>query len=216
MLGAHPRQLLTTTGMITATWACHLFVNAEQLWLGVGLGVALLGGDDDDDVDRGAARSALAHAALIAAFVAVQYAALACAAAMDPGIIPRWPPSPLIESMPLDVKDRINYCATCKLLRPARAKHCRYCDNCVEAFDHHCPWTGNCVGRRNYRYFLLFVGTTLASTLLVLAHAIMCVTARERGARERGVRERANDRRATNRILIGPSRALVSSREIGL
>ncbi|KAF2703940.1 zf-DHHC-domain-containing protein [Pleomassaria siparia CBS 279.74] len=69
------------------------------------------------------------------------------------------------------------YCKSCNIWRPPRAHHCRVCDNCIETQDHHCVWLNNCVGRRNYRYFFVFVvsGTMLGMFLIAacLAHILI-------------------------------------------
>lgn len=93
----------------------------------------------------------------------------------EPGIIPRRSPSKLLESMNADAREKMQYCHTCRIVRPPRAKHCRYCDNCVEVFDHHCPWTGNCVGVRNYRFFFAFVILTTLSAAICCATSIFLI-----------------------------------------
>ncbi|XP_061350807.1 protein S-acyltransferase 24 isoform X1 [Gastrolobium bilobum] len=57
-------------------------------------------------------------------------------------------------------------CATCKIVRPLRAKHCSTCDRCVEQFDHHCPWVSNCIGKKNKWDFFVFLVLEISAMLV--------------------------------------------------
>lgn len=81
----------------------------------------------------------------------------------------------------IEIKGRtfkLTYCTTCQMYRPPRASHCSRCNNCVDRFDHHCPMVGNCIGKRNYRYFYLFVTSTSIMCVYVLSCNIATIVLR--------------------------------------
>lgn len=109
------------------------------------------------------------------AIVLFTFSMLAMTALRDPGFIPRKPydeAANLNRAMTRDYHINgytvtVKWCTSCNHYRPPRCSHCAVCDNCVEKFDHHCPWVGTCIGRRNYRYFLLFIFSTTLLDLWV-------------------------------------------------
>jgi ankyrin repeat protein len=70
------------------------------------------------------------------------------------------------------------FCVSCGVLRPLRAKHCRACDRCVVKMDHHCGWLNNCVGTENYRAFVVLL---MAMMFIHLTFDWMCYQSVMRG-----------------------------------
>ena len=94
--------------------------------------------------------------------ITLKYCAACGIQALHPATPNRAPARTLPQTAP--TKHRLLACA---LQRPPRASHCRETNRCVDKWDHFCPWVGNSIGRRNYRWFLCFVVTTLVHGLLL-------------------------------------------------
>ncbi|XP_038610320.1 palmitoyltransferase ZDHHC23 isoform X2 [Tachyglossus aculeatus] len=88
----------------------------------------------------------------------------------DPGYLRRpgdgaaGPESPNGRLVLARLESREDWCTQCRLVRPARAGHCRLCQLCVRRMDHHCVWINNCVGESNHRAFLLALSLFLLTS----------------------------------------------------
>ncbi|CAI1590097.1 hypothetical protein SEUBUCD646_0L02990 [Saccharomyces eubayanus] len=74
----------------------------------------------------------------------------------------------------------IKYCPSCRIWRPPRSSHCSTCNICVMVHDHHCIWVNNCIGKRNYRFFLIFLSSAVFSLIFLLVNCAIHI-ARESG-----------------------------------
>ncbi|KAH7346284.1 DHHC palmitoyltransferase-domain-containing protein [Rhexocercosporidium sp. MPI-PUGE-AT-0058] len=98
--------------------------------------------------------------------LSLPYIFLYASAARDPGYIGSENHSQAMSLYPYDftIFHPGQTCNTCKILKPARSKHCSICKRCISKLDHHCIFINNCVGYNNQNYFLLLLWTTAILT----------------------------------------------------
>ena len=88
----------------------------------------------------------------------------------EPGIIPKNHPN-FLNSQQKEENNKIDEnnkeiipiilterrCEICNIFQPPDTFHCSECDNCVMEFKSHYNFVSNCIGKRNFKYFLLFL-----------------------------------------------------------
>ena len=140
MVGVHWRHLLWSFMLISFSWAQYIFLLVPFLMHPVLYAVAIVAWT-------------------------VNTGLLFATAFADPGILPRRHISENTSARDIldDHDDRLlrkeamcflgsQYCRTCSIFRPSRARHCKYCDNCVDIFDHHCPVSLSVPFQHNIQY----------------------------------------------------------------
>ncbi|EQK98338.1 DHHC zinc finger domain-containing protein [Ophiocordyceps sinensis CO18] len=102
----------------------------------------------------------------VAAVVFMPYLFLCLACSSDPGYITHDNHAHHMSLYPYDyaVFHPGNVCRTCRLLKPARSKHCSICKRCIARADHHCAFINSCVGYGNHHWFLLLLFSTAVLT----------------------------------------------------
>lgn len=134
--------------------------------------------------------------AILSLFYGICLFALLKGGCTDPGIIPRQKGnhifSPKYEYTIISNGSfvKYTYCHTCNIFRPPRTSHCSKCDNCCQRFDHHCIWLGNCVGKRNYKYFFLFVSFLDISALIDIIYNIYIIVQSVKDKEEKKIKYR--------------------------
>ncbi|KAG9240120.1 DHHC palmitoyltransferase-domain-containing protein [Calycina marina] len=121
------------------------------------------------------------YKAISTVLIILPYVFLYASAASDPGYISPENHSQHLSLYPYDftIYHPGQPCRTCRLLKPARSKHCSICKRCISKMDHHCIFINNCVGYQNQHWFLLllfatatvisyavFIGSTFLSTMV--------------------------------------------------
>ncbi|KAK4490778.1 hypothetical protein RD792_001490 [Penstemon davidsonii] len=91
------------------------------------------------------------------------------------------PPTILWGSYPTVGKgglENYTFCYYCSKPKSPRTHHCRSCGMCILDMDHHCPFIGNCVGAANHRCFIIFLISTVISTVylaITTSYAALCI-----------------------------------------